>query len=194
VVLGLSLLFLYEPMMVWRFGGTVGHRAMNLRVVADGTNTNPDFGRALVRFWIKGFLGLLSFFTMALTRRHQAVHDRATGTTVQMRDLSIASPSEYAFERELVERPGMPSKTRRVLVIVVYTLGSYAAIVVVGVIAAVALCGPADECIADDGLAANVAGLVWTGALAACIIFGWRGQLWGARAKRVTERDDAPTA
>jgi uncharacterized RDD family membrane protein YckC len=185
VVLMLSLVFLYEPLLVWRFGATVGHRAMNLRVVTDGTNANPDFGRALLRFWIKGLLGPLSFFTMALTRRHQAVHDRATSTTVQMRDMTVASPSDFVLEREIVESPGMPSKARRILVIVAYALGLFVATVITWGSFLSDTCALENRCSPGEELASNLLGLVLTGVLAVLIIFGWRGQLWGARVRPV---------
>src|SRR3712207_1593867 len=39
-------ILLYEPLMVWRFGGTVGHRAANLRVVDEASGRNPGLLRA----------------------------------------------------------------------------------------------------------------------------------------------------
>jgi uncharacterized RDD family membrane protein YckC len=48
-----AFVLLYEPCMVWRFGGTIGHRRGNLVVVADGTGRNPSLGRAMIRFVVK---------------------------------------------------------------------------------------------------------------------------------------------
>ncbi len=106
LVLWFVLVFLYEPVQVSRFGGTVGHRAMNLKVVDDRTGTNPTFGKALGRAVVKGLLGVLSFVTMGLSRRHRALQDMATLTTVQIRDPRRALPFHYVLELPPPPAPG----------------------------------------------------------------------------------------
>src|SRR5262245_14896431 len=78
-----ALILLYEPVLVSLAGGTIGHILSNLRVVDDHTQENISFLKALARLVIKATLGWYSFITMATTRRHQAVHDLLTGSTVQ---------------------------------------------------------------------------------------------------------------
>jgi uncharacterized RDD family membrane protein YckC len=85
--------------MVWRFGGTIGHRTMNLRVVDNRTAGNVSLPKALARFIVKGLLGILSFFTMNFSRRHHAVHDILTGSSVQIRNPSKAQPHHYTLGR-----------------------------------------------------------------------------------------------
>jgi len=58
------ILGLYDPLMVSRTGGTIGHHLQNLRMV--------------------------SLLAMAGSSRQKAVHDWVAGTTVQARDLQIA--------------------------------------------------------------------------------------------------------
>lgn len=89
----------YEPALVWLFGGTIGHRLSNLRVVDDASGGNPTLFKAACRALIKDLLGWLSFVSMAITRRHQAIHDVLTRSTVQIRDLSQA-----AVHHDLPER------------------------------------------------------------------------------------------
>jgi uncharacterized RDD family membrane protein YckC len=91
------LLFLYEPLCVWRFGGTVGHRAMNLRVVDNRTRASVSLGKALTRYLLKVLLGVFSFFTMSFTRRHQALHDLVTDSSVRIRDPKKAKPFQYTM-------------------------------------------------------------------------------------------------
>jgi uncharacterized RDD family membrane protein YckC len=91
------LLFLYEPLFVWRFGGTVGHRAMNLRVVDNHTRTNVSLIKALARYLVKVILGVFSFFTMNFTRRHQALHDLITNSSVRIHDPKRAKPFQYTM-------------------------------------------------------------------------------------------------
>jgi len=94
-----GLLLLYEPLLVWQRGGTVGHLAMNLRVVNNRTGQNVSLLQAVARFWLKAFLGILSFFSMNFSRRHQAIHDIVTGSSVQIRDAAKAQTYHYTVGR-----------------------------------------------------------------------------------------------
>jgi uncharacterized RDD family membrane protein YckC len=94
-----AVLLLYEPVLVWRLGGTVGHRAMNLRVVDNRTEGNVSLFKALARFVIKGLLGTFSFLTMNFSRRHQALHDIVTKSSVRIRDATKARPEHYTLGR-----------------------------------------------------------------------------------------------
>ena len=85
-ILAVVVLVLYEPILVSRMGGTLGHYFTNLRVVDDRSGGNIGFARACARVVIKGVLGLYSFVILAATRRNQAVHDLLTRSTVQIRD------------------------------------------------------------------------------------------------------------
>ncbi len=91
-------LFLYEPVLVWR-GGTIGHRIMNLRVVDNRTQRNVSLPKAVARFGLKALLGILSFFTMNFSRRHQAAHDILTNSSVQVRNAAKAQPHHYTVGR-----------------------------------------------------------------------------------------------
>lgn len=92
-----AVALLYEPVCVWRFGRTPGHRAFNLEVADGGSGARLGLVRALVRFLLKGFLGWLSFFTMAFTKRRQAMHDILTGSVVRVRDMARAQPWHYVL-------------------------------------------------------------------------------------------------
>lgn len=86
---------LYDPLTVAYLGGTFGHRFQNLRVVDNRTGGNIGFPKALARWVVKGVLGLFSFLTMSFSKRHQAVHDILTHSSVQLRDPSKAQPTHY---------------------------------------------------------------------------------------------------
>ena len=90
-----ATLLLYEPVMVAWVGGTLGHWALNLRVVDNRTEGNPGLVKAVGRWLLKGLLGVFTFLSMSLTRRHQALHDLLTATTVQIRDPSKAAPHHF---------------------------------------------------------------------------------------------------
>jgi len=81
---------LYDPLMVSRTGGTIGHHTQNLRVVSDRTGRPPSLLVAFIRNVVKGFLGIVSLLTMAGSPRQKAIHDWVAGTTVQARDAQLA--------------------------------------------------------------------------------------------------------
>jgi uncharacterized RDD family membrane protein YckC len=174
-----ALFFLYEPVLVWRFGTTLGHRTMNLKVVDDATGGPPPFWRASARFVVKSVLGWLSFFAMAFTRRHQAIHDKVTHTTVQIRDLRLAAADDYHVERisDAID-PALPSPLRRSVIILLYTAALYLVGVVAGAVA-FAMVGQTDLKVIGDLVA-----IFWLGGAILIVTAGWRGQLLGARRSR----------
>ena len=105
-ILGITVVaawLLYEPLLVSMTGGTIGHYLCNLRVV-DDRGGNISFVKAVVRVAIKSLLGWYSFIAMAITSRHQAVHDYLTRSTVQIRDLAKAKPYHFTGRRDEAPR------------------------------------------------------------------------------------------
>jgi uncharacterized RDD family membrane protein YckC len=182
VALLLGVTFLYEPILVWRYGGTIGHRTANVRIVSDTSGGNPGFGRAFARFLIKSVLGIASFVAMALTRRHQAVHDSLTRTTVQIRDLQRARPTDFAFERTLDPTVQLPGRPRRSVVILAYLLGAFVVMAIVMATVLPDACLDDIACTPGETLASDLIAISWVAASIVIIIAGWRGRLWGARA------------
>jgi uncharacterized RDD family membrane protein YckC len=189
VILGLVL---YEPVLVACFGATLGHRWTNLRVVDDASGGNIGLLRAFARAWIKNILGLLSFVTMALTRRHQAIHDRLTHSTVQVRDLAKARAHQYNSAREVVVPAGVPAAGRRIVVILVYMALGFLAMSIVAARLVAPLCLAESRCSAGDDLVFQVDGLVWVAVSALIIIAGWKGRLFGGRARPGTTAVEPP--
>ncbi|MDA9399369.1 RDD family protein [Bradyrhizobium sp. CCBAU 45389] len=179
-----AILLLYEPVMVWRAGGTLGHIWTNLRVV-DDRGGNLSFTKALARFAVKSVLGWYSFVVMAATRRNQAVHDLLTHSTVQIRDPAKAKPGQYITERR-EDDPTMPSRLRRALVTLVYLglsvflyFGVLAVLVRSGVLSRA--CLNQDICSGSDRIIDFVAAAAFLLMIAMVIGMGWRGRLLGAR-------------
>jgi uncharacterized RDD family membrane protein YckC len=189
--LGLAVvlvLVLYEPLLVWLTGGTIGHNLSNLRVVDDRTQGNVSFPKAVARFIIKTVLGWFSFLIIEATRRSQAMHDLATRSTVQIRDPAKASPHHYVDERVELSRPEMPSRLRRSAVIVVYLLGlllvfSFALVGLEALHLVSANCARGGACTDGEHLLMIVLTLIWLGTSGLCIGMGWRGRLLGGRAR-----------
>jgi uncharacterized RDD family membrane protein YckC len=184
----LAIWLLYEPLLVSMTGGTVGHTLSNLRVV-DDRGSNIGFVKAVVRVLAKGMLGWASFITMATTRRHQALHDALTRSTVQVRDAARANPNNYRTERVLLPNNMMPSRTRRGVVTVAYIAGATAASLSLqfGLITGHVItmgCLNLGRCSAAENIWINVGAYGWLGLIVLCIVLGWRGRLPGARLRQ----------
>ena len=182
-----SCALLYEPVLVSYMGGTIGHRLRNLRVVDERTGANLGFFKATSRFVIKTVLGIPSFITMMATRRHQAVHDLATRSTVRINDVASAEPGHYHHELIDLVAAGMPSILRRLLVITIYSSISF---LLIGIVFALfdAFEVLSSGCLYDDRKCSSGdrsitigSTLLWIMALFVIVFKGWRGQLWGAR-------------
>jgi uncharacterized RDD family membrane protein YckC len=185
-VLVVIALLLYEPILVSRIGGTLGHYFNNLRVVDEGHGGNISFLKACARVVIKGLLGVYSFVILAATRRNQAVHDLLTGSTVQIRDPAKALPGQYIIERSELAATDMPSPRRRLVVISGYLLLTAMVYLLItrGIIAAGVIsdsCIDRNACSASERILCLNLGLTLLAAIAACIALGWRGRLLGAR-------------
>jgi uncharacterized RDD family membrane protein YckC len=91
----IAFMFLYEPLLVWRTGGTIGHHLKNLHVVSERTGSHPGLVAALVRHLIKAFLGWLSYLLLLDSTKQQAIHDVAVGVTVRLKDPTLARRRDY---------------------------------------------------------------------------------------------------
>lgn len=172
LVVLLLVFLLYDPVLVTVAGGTLGHRWANLRVVADETGGNLPFGRAVVRALVKGILGLPSFLLMAVTSRHQALHDVASRSTVQVRDLARASAYHYAPERPHEPEPLGVSRLRRVLVILAYCFGIYIVLALVPAPFVSDACLVSDACSPTENLVFTLFGAAWLGGSAWVLVRG----------------------
>ena len=177
----------YEPLLVSMTGGTIGHYLCNLRVV-DDRGGNVNFVKAIARVVIKSALGWYSFIGMAMTSRHQAVHDLLTNSTVQIRDLTKAQPHHFIGRRGGITAPGMPSM-QRIAVIAVYLFGCFvlftlamAALAPVGLVSRQCIDG--GSCSATELVIVSLLWVAWAGLSIWAAVLGWRGQLWGARVRR----------
>jgi uncharacterized RDD family membrane protein YckC len=185
-ILAVAVLVFYEPILVSRLGGTLGHYFTNLRVVDDLGGGNIGFARACARVVIKGVLGLYSFVILAATRRNQALHDLLTRSTVQIRDPAKALPGQYIAERTEFAAAGLPSRSRRIAVTCAYLLLMAVIYLFIAgyVIAPRAIsyaCLDRDFCSGGERILSLIIGVGLLGLCAVCITLGWRGRLFGAR-------------
>ncbi|MGH7460378.1 MAG: RDD family protein [Longimicrobiales bacterium] len=184
VILVVVTLFAYEPVLVATIGGTLGHRAQNLRVLDQNSDRRISLLRAWLRVLIKAVFGLFSFFFMAITRRHQALHDLATRSVIVVHDLQSADEAEYVVEISSDQFAVAVSKRRRVAVIAGYWLLILALLSVVPVPFVSEDCFLTDVCTRAEDRIFTIMGLFMMAGFGTTLVQGWRGRLPGARARR----------
>jgi hypothetical protein len=178
-------LLLYEPLQVWRYGATIGHRRVNIRIVSDKTGAPPSLPVSFGRFVIKSLLGFPSFVSMAFTRRHQSIHDLLTGTTVQLRELSVATTDDYLVDRvpDTVAIVIPPTRSRRTVMLLMYIVGAYLVSGVLTIALVSEACLSKGECSTTDRANSKLVTYLFLAGVLAIAIQGWRGRLWGARSR-----------
>jgi uncharacterized RDD family membrane protein YckC len=189
-----AILLLYEPVLVPLTGGTIGHYVRNLRVVDDRTHGNIGFLKAVARTTIKSMLGIYSFITMGTTLRHQALHEVLTRSTVQIRNLANAKAYHYSAERTI---SGVPSRMRRALCIILYLMALYLLVsfaIHFSMSSACLMRTARRVCSAADYLQASILIPAWIGSSVLCIIYGWRGKLYGCRGRPESREAKSGTA
>jgi len=184
-----SAFFLYEPLFVWWRGATVGHARNHLTVVADRTGRSPGLVRAFARYIIKGTLGLPCFVLMAFTRRHQALHDILTRTTVQVVPGVALESYDYHLERTEDELMVLPSRTRRALVMTAYLVALFLGYGVLVNLIDPRGCLPDNSCTDETRALAEAITFVYFAASLLTIVGAWRGLLLGARRSRLPQSD-----
>lgn len=103
VLLSVFVVWLYQSVMISRYGATLGKLFVNLRVVQVGTNLNPRFGQASLRaiVWMAECLFLFPFLAVFSHQQRRAIHDRLSDTAVVSLKKPIGAPEfwERAFTR-----------------------------------------------------------------------------------------------
>jgi len=183
-VLIAGVILCYEPLMVSQYGGTFGHRALNIRVVETKTDRNLTLPKAVVRALIKQLLGLFSLAFMFVTKRAQGLHDLAVGSEVRVRNRGAARPADYFVPEQVLTGQPMPSAPRRIVIIALYNV---LLLVLVSVIAGFSLsssCLDRDVCTGSERQELTLLSFLWMGMSAVLISLGWRARLPGARRNR----------
>jgi len=122
---------------------------------------------------------------MALTTRHQAVHDRVTRTTVQIRDIARARPGDARLERPPISALGLPSAARRLVVIVLYLFASMMLYVLTLNLTVRGDCLLRDACSGGEAVWKTAVFMLLLDLMAWAIIRGWQARLVGARRRAV---------
>ena len=176
-------IWLAEPCLVSLTGATIGHHLMRLRIRDARADRNLGFFRATLRAVLRLMLGWLSVLFILVTRRRQALHDVLLGSVVV-----IARPEGLpaydllaALPFDLQRAPGMPSKWRRLLIVLLYLLAASIAVGVAAVVLISPQCSSDEMCTREEEIVQAICGWAWLAAAAAIVVLGMRGRLWGAR-------------
>ncbi len=74
---------LYDPILTSFFGGTIGHKAIGIRVKQlDNPEKNILLHMAILRYLVKALLGWISLLTVSSNEKKQAIHDSFAGSIV----------------------------------------------------------------------------------------------------------------
>lgn len=181
-------LLVLEPGLVSWTGGTLGHHLMKLRIRDAVEDRNIGFARAAIRALIRASLGWLSFVFILATRKHQAIHDYFSRTVVVLRN-PTALPVSEKFDERVLAPAGfeLPSRLRRAGVVLVYTFVSYVALAITVALVLSDSCLYSDICSTWDDFWSGLLGLGWFAGMLVIIVFGYRGQLFGCRRRRVRD-------
>lgn len=88
IIAFVCLFFLYEPLMVAVFGGTIGHLSCKLRVREEANQQKKiNFFIAIIRFLVKAFFGIFSLVSIGVSEKSKGLHDMVVGSVVL--DLNI---------------------------------------------------------------------------------------------------------
>lgn len=83
IVAFVFIFFLYEPIFISSFGGTIGHMMNGIKVKRENDlSRNIIFPLALFRFIVKALLGWISLLTVTGNAKKKALHDFAVGSVV----------------------------------------------------------------------------------------------------------------
>jgi len=180
--------FILDPLFVYRFAGTPGHYLMKLRIQNVAYGKNTGLMRAVVRSIIKLITGSWSFILVLMTRRHQAIHDKLTGTEVVLRNPELIEQHEQLGERlPDTDHYRYPSAARRLLMMFMYTVLSIIPLVILTEFFLSDECLNYNRCSGAEHPLGILFSWGWFFSVAAILVFGWRAQLYGARKKPLPE-------
>lgn len=168
-----------EPILVARSGSTLGHRLFGLRVVEIETGRPPRLGLSFARYILKGAcLGPWLSPMIAITRRHQGIHDLMCGTVVEVVDPSSRRGRLAAYDPAFDAI--WPTLSARVVSTIGFSLVLSLAIVTAGLLMRVS-CGDDFECGTFGNVFFDVVLRLWFVLQYAVLWLGPAGRLPGVR-------------
>ena len=179
-----STLLLLEPMFLTLTGASIGHHIRGMRVISARSGANLHLLAAILRTLVKAYLGFISLIFVLTSRRHQAIHDMAARSLVILKDPANVAAGASLPERRIEEEGYIyPSKSRRVVFILLYSLAVLATTIALTFAFTSQECIFQDRCSNTDNQLELLFSVVFWFFAAMFIVAGWKGRLWGARRK-----------
>jgi len=183
-----------DPLLVSQTGGTPGHHLMNLRIQHKDSGENLGILRAILRSLSKIVTGAWSFIFVLVTKKHQALHDLISNTTVVLKNAELVPEQERYNERKQ-DKGGFtyPSVLRKILIIVTYVV--LFSLVFFSLVALMfsSDCFLRNNCSESEKLSLLVLDWVWFFGVAILIVYGWRSRLYGARRVQASDSEAIST-
>ena len=83
VLIFIFCIYLYEPLLITLYGGTIGHHLVKIGIrKVNHPEKKINLLQASVRFITKYIFGWLSFITVTFNRRKRAIHDMVSRSIV----------------------------------------------------------------------------------------------------------------
>lgn len=176
--------FILEPAMVAFTGGTIGHHILRIKVRNVNQDKNINIIFACFRFIVKLILGLFSLIFVLTTKKHQAIHDILFRTIVVNKN-PVDLPKNEALSERSVESSDYfyPSKTRRILVVLVYNIVIIFLLAVSVELFMSLNCIEYNHCNKTDKFLSVILNLLWILGFILTIVYGWKAKLYGCRRK-----------
>ena len=183
-VLIIFIVISIEPFFISITGSSIGHHIVGLRVRRSKTDKRLNIFFSYLRFMTKLPLGIISFFLVLTTRKHQAFHDLVSSSIV-VHKISENMPSyEILTERiDDTEKFVYPSKTRRAIIIFIYFILCMVAFGLLSLVLLSNTCLDGVTCTNLDtiyGLGLEI--LFWI-SFFTIVSFGWKAELYGCKRK-----------
>jgi len=187
-----SVLVVLDVCLVAFTGGTIGHHLARIRVARTQSAQNIGLPRAIVRSVVKVLLGWASLFFVFATKRHQALHDLASGSVVLVKTHARVDESERLGERgDEFETGNHASWWRRILIGLLYFLLAYTVISTAMLLFVSFDCAQTGHCTDQEyHLILGTWALVAL-SLIACLFLAWTGRLYGCRRRRQSPDDSS---
>lgn len=83
IIVFIFIFLLYDPIFTSFFGGTLGHLILGIRVKkASDEKKNISFPIAILRYFVKTILGVISLITVSSNKKGKAIHDLIADSVV----------------------------------------------------------------------------------------------------------------
>ena len=184
VSLALGPALSFEPLLVAFTGATIGHHAIGLKVRRISVDKPINVLLAYIRFFLKWILGLPSLIFILVTKKHQAFHDMIVRSIVVNYDQSLKDRHEAMKERNFNDPNYIyPAASKRVLVIVFYSVVACTGILYLFNFAVNSNCLLSGICTRTDFIAVNLLMIAFWLFPIAFLVLGWNAKLIGCRRK-----------